>query len=367
MQCVTPMFRRYEIGNYKNGKIVSRNEVMQGLEMNPNYIDYCLKKMNHVGAKTRYETIPCGHCWACRLNYSAQWATRLMYECQKSEHNYFVTLTYDDEHLPIADKIDMTYPDGTIKETYQNYGDEIQCEGTVYEEHMKKFLHDLRQYLDRKYPSQYDENGLKINGMKYFYCGEYGEQTHRPHYHIILLNCPLDLSQFYDTHIDERFKEHWKSKEIEHYWPYGMIDIASAEWSSCAYVARYCMKKLHEKNNEEYAKECKMPEFVRMSKGIGKDYYQANKKKIYEHDEVIMRTVKGNIGAFKPPKAWDKMFKEEFPEEWEKIHLKRKKCAERSSELEKSKSDYTDADRIQMKYEKLNIKAKQLPRVGEWN
>ena len=361
MQCVTPMFRTYQIGEHSKGHIVPRSEVMQELNFDPNYISYCLNTMNKTardkGKGTMYEQIPCGHCWACRLNYSAQWATRLTYECMKSEHNYFITLTYDDEHLPIANKIDMKYPDGTIKETYHNNGDLIQCEGTVYEPHMKKFLHDLQQHMQRH---------KNHTGMKYYYCMEYGELTHRPHAHIILMNCPLDISQFYDSHIDERFKEHWKSPEIEHYWPYGMIDIASAEWSSCAYVARYCMKKIHVKNNEDYAKECKMPEFVRMSKGIGKDFYNENKKQIYNNDEIIMRTVKGNVGAFKPPKAWDKMYKDEFPEEWEQIHLNRLKCAERSRELTNSMTDMSDAQKLQLNYEKVNIKVKQLPRVGEF-
>ena len=51
-------------------------------------------------------------------------------------------------------------------------------------------------------------------------CGEYGENTHRPHYHAILMNCPLDIYQFHYFHVDDRFKLHWKSKELEELWPY---------------------------------------------------------------------------------------------------------------------------------------------------
>lgn len=352
MQCVTPMFRRYEVGNYKKGKIVPRSEVMEQLSKDPNVISFCLDKMNNkVGAKYKYETVPCGKCWACRLNYSAEWATRLTYECQETEHNYFVTLTYNDDNLPIATAITVG------DKTWYNEGDEIWQEGTVCEEHMIKFLHDLRQYFRRS---------RNHTGIKYFYCMEYGETTHRPHAHIILMNCPLDIMQFYDTHIDENYKEHWKSKEVEKFWPHGMIDIASAEWSSCAYVARYCLKKLHDKNNEEYAKEGKMPEFVRMSKGIGKKYYEQNKKTIYEHDEIIMRTVKGNVGAFKPPKSWDKLFKEEFPDEWKKIHSRRQICANEGRKLETTLSDYSDMDRLLIKSKNLEKKVKNLPRVGEF-
>ena len=353
MQCITPMFRKYENGQHSKGTIVPRQEVLQGLEFDPNTITNHLDRINSYSRRTNgrylYEMVPCQHCWACRLNYSAEWATRLTYECQESENNYFITLTYDDNHLPIAETMEL----GEHK--WINIGEEEWAQGTLWPDHMNTFLNSLRKYFERK----------GHTGIKYFYCGEYGENTHRPHYHIILMNAPLDISKFYDTHIDERWKAHWKSKEIEHYWQHGMIDIAEAEWSSCAYVARYCMKKLHDKNDEEYCKEGKLPEFVRMSKGIGERYYQENKKKIYANDEIIMKTVKGNTGAFKPPKAWDRKFKKEFPDEWWKIERSRKECAERSRQAEKYYSNYSDKERLLQKAEKVIIKGKQLPRLCE--
>ena len=180
------------------------------------------------------------------------------------------------------------------------------------------------------------------------------------------MNCPLNIDEFYDFYIDDNHKAHWKTNEIEQYWRYGIIDIAEAEWSSCAYVARYCMKKLHTKNVYEYAEEGKLPEFVRMSRNIGRDYYERNKLKIYEYDEVIMKTVKGNTGAFKPPKAWDKRFKEEFPDKWSLIRESRRSASERSRKLKKELSDYTDSEQIQMDYEKVIIKGNNLPRTGDW-
>ncbi len=44
--------------------------------------------------------LPCGQCVACRLNHSRQWATRMVHEAYMHEHNSFITLTYDNEHLP---------------------------------------------------------------------------------------------------------------------------------------------------------------------------------------------------------------------------------------------------------------------------
>lgn len=355
MKCVTPMFRRYPLGQHSKGKIVSRKEVLEELSYDPNYIRFCLDKMN---SETRrkmkgylYETIPCRHCWACHLTYSAEWATRIMYECQKYEHNYFVTLTFNNNWLPILDKIEYK------GDTYVNPEDGSWNEGSLWEPYMHKFIHDLRQYLQRV---------KKHTGLKYYYCGEYGETTHRPHFHIILMNCPLNTWEFDDWYQDERFKLHWKTNELQQYWRYGMIDIGEVEWSSAAYVARYCAKKLHTKNDEEYCKEGKLPEFVRMSRGLGMDYYRENKSKIYKYDEIIMRTIKGNVGSYKPPKAWDRKFKEEHPDQWEKIKLSRQKAAERSREIIQSMTDYTDLKMMEMSEARINQKVKMLPRVGEW-
>ena len=44
--------------------------------------------------------LPCGQCIGCRLERARQWALRCMHESSLYEENSFVTLTYDDEHLP---------------------------------------------------------------------------------------------------------------------------------------------------------------------------------------------------------------------------------------------------------------------------
>lgn len=43
--------------------------------------------------------IPCGKCVGCRLDYSRTWADRCVLEGKSFEHNWFVTLTYDDVNL----------------------------------------------------------------------------------------------------------------------------------------------------------------------------------------------------------------------------------------------------------------------------
>ena len=50
--------------------------------------------------------IPCGRCIGCRLAYSRMWADRRMAEATMHESNYFITLTYDPEHVPMSEYVD---------------------------------------------------------------------------------------------------------------------------------------------------------------------------------------------------------------------------------------------------------------------
>ncbi len=144
-----------------------------------------------------------------------------------------------------------------------------------------------------------------------------------------------------------------------------MHDIANIEWNSAAYVARYCMKKVYEEENSDqwYAENGKMKEFIRMSThpGIGMKYYERNKMKIYDNDGFAAKTVKGN-NAIVRIKAFDKVFKEEYPEQFEKIEKHRKECAERARRNNYRLNDYTDLQRLQIKTSKIIDKAKMLPR-----
>lgn len=364
MQCFTPMVRYYCNVPPSNPdekvfqKIIPRQEVFSRLEQNQNYLSIIQDKnyeLEKQGSNYRYQLIPCKHCWACQLKYAAEWATRLTWESQRYEHKFYITLTYDDEHVPIFSSMQYTDKDGRTEE-FENDG---TWNGSLEPKDMTRFIKTLRKYYERQ----------GITDIKYFYCGEYGETTKRPHYHMILFGAPLDITKFYDFYVDPKHKKlHWKSKELDKWWNKGMIDVAEVEWNSCAYVARYCMKKINTENDGRvYAELGKYKEFIRMSRrpGIGMRYYEENVKKIYEHDEVIQKTIKGNTSAFKPPKAFDKKFKEQFPEEWERIKKSREAAAERNRLLKKELTrGITDLELLKREAEKTLEKGKMLKRLG---
>lgn len=45
--------------------------------------------------------VPCGHCAACESRKKSDLQLRIQIEAEKYKHTYFITATYDDEHLPL--------------------------------------------------------------------------------------------------------------------------------------------------------------------------------------------------------------------------------------------------------------------------
>ena len=101
-----------------------------------------------------YLEIPCGNCLGCRLEYSRQWATRCMFEAKQFEHNQFITLTYDDEHV--------TWTPGVNRSS-----GEIQLVTTLMPDDLVKFMKDLRRYYKYHYNHE---------GIRFYACGEYGDR-----------------------------------------------------------------------------------------------------------------------------------------------------------------------------------------------
>lgn len=191
--------------------------------------------------------IPCGQCIGCRLDYSRRWADRLMAEATLHEKNCFLTLTYDDDHLP--PKRDGSPYHSLVKS------------------HMSEFMKNLRK--------------RRGAGLRFFGVGEYGEINNRPHFHIILFGD--DFSDDRKYNFTKNGFQHWVSptlydpENIRHgAWKYGLVDIANVSWQSCAYVARYCVKKLKGDGAAQYKELNYEPEFALMSRnpGIAKDYFE---------------------------------------------------------------------------------------------
>ena len=316
----------------------------------------------------KFQEIPCGKCIACRLEYSKQWANRCMLEAREHEENQFITLTYADEYLPKTKGINIET--GEIDYEY----------ATLKPEDLQKFMKDLRRYYEYHYDWKYKEHEVlpfdnwdrhenghfyKVDnwGIRFYACGEYGTEKERPHYHIIAFNLPIFDKNYLFTD-NKTGTKNYTSETIEKIWKKGIVGVADVTWESCAYVARYVMKKAKGRNAVELFRESgREQEFTRMSRnpGIAKHYYEQHKDKIYENDEIWLKNKKGAIKA-KPARYFDKLYDLEHPELMEAIKKNRQTIAEQVEKTRKENSDLSREEYLEQQEIIMENRAKRLKR-----
>jgi len=180
--------------------------------------------------------VPCGKCISCRIARTREWATRILHEASMYEHNSFLTLTYDDENIP------------------EN--------GSLRKKDLQDFIKRLRYHLGSR-------------RIKYFGCGEYGDITNRPHYHVILLNWHSDLDKDYNLRTKKIGKKYKYSPLVADVWPFGIHTIGAVEYDSIRYCTQYIQKKYSGYLAEEKYKGIEPP-FQIQSLGMGLSYLQKN-------------------------------------------------------------------------------------------
>lgn len=136
---------------------------------------------------TSFGFIACGKCPNCLRNKRKEWSDRLIIESKYHMFNYFVTLTYAPEFLPIDE--------------------------SVHKETVRKYLKRLRYYCCGYLP-------------RHFGCGEYGDESARPHYHLCV---------FADKDI---------FKELMQAWEFGRIEVDALTPGRCCYCSGYVLKKM---------------------------------------------------------------------------------------------------------------------------
>lgn len=285
----------------------------------PGY-EYCEKFIN----------IPCGKCIDCRLEHSKQWAERCMLEAKQYQFNYFITCTYDDEHLPLAE---WTNDHGSGKSP------------TLCKEDFQKFLKRLRKNL-----------GIQF---RYYMCGEYGSHTLRPHYHAIMFNFPINDLLFYKN-TDTGFPL-FNSETITQIWGKGHVVISPISWETCAYVARYTLKKAHNDMTEFFDSYNLVPEYVAMSRrpGIARNYYDKNYQDIYKFDGIVSVRTHQYI---KPPRYFDKLLESTDPLLLESIKSKRDDVMQQANINASKTTSLIDYHRLQSKAVSQSSSIKSLKR-----
>lgn len=288
--------------------------------------------------------IPCGHCIGCRLDYSRSWADRMMLELETAGVGLFVTLTYNNDHVPVA-----SYSDDGFPETY-----------TLDKRDVQLFMKRLRKAFDGR-------DGRPFRKIRFFAAGEYGERTLRPHYHIILFGIGLrDFSDLVLHGRNELGQNYYISDSFSAIWPYGFSLLADVSWKTCAYVARYVTKKYFGAWSIDYAIRNCIPEFSLMSRkpGIGREYLDQHPDCL-DFNTINLSTAEGGL-QIRIPKYYYKQLNSNYknnylynPERYDKIMSDRKRFAEDYMLLKLQKTglsylDYLEAQE-QLKLDSVKI------------
>ena len=157
----------------------------------------------------------------------------MLHEMNSHVSSVFITLTYNEENLP--------------------------SDGSISKAELQKFFKRLRKAL-----------GERV--IKYYACGEYGEESGRPHYHAIIFGVSL-----------------LERDIIQESWKFGFIQCGTVTYDSCRYVAQYVDKKYNGDTAKKVYGEKQVP-FQLCSKGIGKTWALHNIRYLQENQNI---TVKG--------------------------------------------------------------------------
>lgn len=214
--------------------------------------------------------VPCNNCIGCKLEHARQWSMRMMHEARYYEHNCFLTLTYDDQHVP------------------RSYGLELR---------------DLQLFFKRL------RKALGHQQIRYFACGEYGDLGGRPHYHAIVFNFDPPDKVFHGK--SESGENVYSTEVVTGHWQGGFATTQEVTHRSCGYVARYVTKKI--KGADEYQAQhyyrrspidgemhSVRPEFAVMSRrpGIGKRFADEFKSDFYPSGYLIVDGIKQSPPRF---------------------------------------------------------------------
>jgi len=230
--------------------------------------------------------VPCGRCTGCRVSYSRQWAARCIHEAQTHDENSFITLTYDEGHLPTG--------------------------GSLIPKHFTDFMKRLRRSISPK-------------KVSFFHCGEYGDDYKRPHYHALLFGHWFEDSKPVQGK-SKSGKQQYRSKILEKLWGKGYCTIGAVTYQSAAYCARYILKKKSLEHYEQFDPDTGeifqlQREYATMSvnPAIGKRWFEKYSSDAFPDDFIVVDGKKHQV-----PRYYDKLLKRKERETHDTIKSKRK-------------------------------------------
>lgn len=234
--------------------------------------------------------IPCGKCIGCRLDYTRSWADRLMLELSTTpgQKACFVTLTYSPENVPYC-------------------FDEENDPDHVSPVSMTLDKRDFQLFMKRLRFSFSDQK------IRFLGCGEYGSSTLRPHYHLILFGLSVDdFSDLRLLKMNNLNQPLYTSDRLRYIWSNGHVSIAPVSYNTCAYVARYNLKKAYGLDSKP--SEFALDPFILMSRrpGIASQFFDLHPDCLQQ--SAIYVSADGQSRRISIPRYFWKKFDVDNPE-----------------------------------------------------
>lgn len=184
--------------------------------------------------------VTCGKCLSCKSAKKKEWSLRVWHEAQYyPDERWFLTLTYDEEHLPRVEHEGEWY-------------------ATLRYHDVQKFIKLVRRHYEREFgrsPSHH---------VKYICTSELGENTARSHYHMILFGVPLSAKEY-----------------LQRYWPHGHIEFDYVNWRNIRYTMQYIDDVTYDQEFRSLLSNIGIEQpGKRQSQGLGKRYALANARSI---------------------------------------------------------------------------------------
>lgn len=212
--------------------------------------------------KNKYTVpVPCGRCPECVKAKINSWLFRLDKELMISSSPLFVTLTYDEEHVPVS----------------------LSGQLTLCKRDVQLFMKRLRFAYSK----------VSKKKIKFYACGEYGSRTHRPHYHMIMFN--MDNPEL-----------------IHECWQNGFTYAPPLSDGGMGYVLKYMSKQRKRRDDNDD----KLPEFSLMSLRLGANYLTEAIKEYHNRGvEFCSVSTKEGYKMAMPKYYKDKIYSEEMRKE----------------------------------------------------
>lgn len=277
----------------------------------------CFKPVSIRDCFGRVQMVGCGSCPACQELKRNSLSNRLALEEYRSKYCSFVTLTYDEAHLPIVDVSRLFSAfDGEVVDLQQNYDfnenfstptvvntEELRNSVILYNKHrafykanfsvnrnvtyednqvavlvnrhLQLFIKRFRKYVSQNYNEK----------IRYYAIGEYGTQSLRPHWHILFFYSSSLLARDFEN--VQQFGTQSRPIQtpvfLRSLWKFGHIDSKQTDGKAYFYVSSYVNKPA----NFPYVLELLAPQRSFHSNYLGEIYSKEDIKKSFQKRDFV--------------------------------------------------------------------------------